>query len=94
MLALIALKRTAALTDEQAEAWYAVLCGFRVQTINRAILTVCASQERFPELSDVFQQCRRIEPRPQPYNPNGDGKVKPLYDDELCEIAARLGLEV
>lgn len=94
MLALVALKRTAAFTREQAEAWYAALCGFKPQTINRAVLSVCMSQERFPEVSDVFQLCRKIQPREQPYNPNGDGKVKPLYDDELCEIATRMGLEV
>jgi len=94
MLALVALKRTAMFTAEQLEAWYAVLSGFRVQTINRSILTVCASQERFPELSDVFQSCRRFEPRERPYNPHGSGDVKPLYEDELTEMAARLGLEV
>ena len=94
MLALVALKRTAAFTEQQVEAWYAVLAGFKPKTLNRAILTVCASQERFPELSDVFQACRQIEPRERPYNPHGGGGVKPLYEDELIEIAERLGMEV
>lgn len=94
MLALTALKRTADFTEEQLAAWHAVLAGYRHTTINRAVLMVCAEQMRFPELSDLLQWCRKIEPREIPYAPNGTGEPKPLYDEEMLSVAARIGLEV
>lgn len=94
MLALTALKRTADFTEPQLTAWHAVLSGFKPTTINRAVLMICASEQRFPELADVLQWCRKFEPRDVPYSPNGDGNVKPLYEPELKAIAARIGLEV
>lgn len=94
MLALTALKRTADFTEPQLTAWHAVLSGYKPETINRAVLMICASEQRFPELSDMLQWCRKIEPRSIPYAPNGDGNPKPIYDDEMRTIAAKLGLEV
>jgi hypothetical protein len=94
MLALTALKRTADFTEPQLTAWHAVLSGYKPTTINRAVLMICASEQRFPELADVLQWCRKIEPREIPYSPNGTGEPKPLYEQELKAIAARIGLEV
>lgn len=94
MLALTALKRTADFTEEQLVTWHAVLAGYKPATINRAVLMICAEQTRFPELSDLLQWCRKIEPREIPYSPNGTGTAKPLYEDELQLIAERIGLEV
>ena len=94
MLALTALKRTADFTEPQLTAWHAVLSGYKPTTINRAVLMICASEQRFPELADVLQWCRKIEPREIPYSPNGTGEPKPLYEPELKSIAYRLGLEV
>lgn len=94
MLALTAMKRTADFTEPQLTAWHAVLSGFKPTTINRAVLMICASEQRFPELADLLQWCRKIEPREIPYAPHGDGNPKPLYEPEIKAIAARIGLEV
>lgn len=94
MKVLTILKRTTAFTTEQAAGWYAALAHFRHTTINRAVLQLSASQDRFPELSDLFQLCRKIEPPTVPYAPNGDGCLKPIYSAEIEAIAARLRLEV
>jgi hypothetical protein len=55
---------------------------------------VCAEKTRFPELADLLQWCRRIEPREIPYSPHGTGEPKPLYEEEMQAIAGRIGLEV
>ena len=78
----------------ELKAWHAVLGTFRSETINRAVLLVVASEQRFPELSDLLQQCRRIEKREAPYSPHGDGVVRSLTEPEIKDIAARIGLEV
>lgn len=68
---------------------------FQPATINRAVLLVVASQERFPEVSDLWQQCRRIEKRQAPYSPHAPASdARSLTEPEIVEIAARIGLEV
>lgn len=95
MATLCALKRTAELSTTTLTAWHAVLQRFRPTTLNWAVLQLAASQTRFPELSDVLQECRRIEPPQRPYNPHGEApKSERLTDAELREIAGRIGLEV
>lgn len=52
---LCVLKRTADFTD----AWYNGLGTFPIWIINRAVLKLATSQDRFPEFGDVYQLCRR-----------------------------------
>lgn len=95
MLTLTALKRTANLTQPQLRAWHAVLGTFRPATINKAVLLVVASQDRFPEVSDLWQECRRIEKRQAPYSPHASAsEARSLTEPEIREIAERIGLEV
>lgn len=93
MVTLCNLKRTAVFTQAQLEGWYALLNGYRHQTINRAVIELCASQERFPEVSDLLQRCRRIEPPERPYCPNGNPSDR-LTRQEIEAFANRLQLEV
>lgn len=67
---------------------------FKPETINRAVLLVVADEQRFPEVSDLWQECRRIEKRQQPYNPHGGDVHRSLTEPEIREIAGRIGLEV
>lgn len=94
MAVLAALKRTAEFQPTELKAWHAVLGTFKPETINRAVMLVVASQDRFPEVSDLWQQCRRIEKRQAPYNPHGGDVNRSLTEPEIVEIAARIGLEV
>lgn len=95
MLTLTAAKRTAQFTTQELQVWHSILGTFRSETINRAVLYVIASEQRFPELSDLLQQCRRIEKRQAPYSPHDSGKPeRPLTEPELVDIAQRIGLEV
>lgn len=95
MAVLAALKRTAEFQPTELKAWHAVLGTFRPETINRAVLLVVASQDRFPEVSDLWQQCRRIEKRQAPYSPHAPASdARSLTEPEIVEIAARIGLEV
>lgn len=94
MTVLCALKRTANLQTAELRAWHAVLGTFKPETINRAVLLTVASQERFPEVSDLWQECRRIEKRQAPYNPHGGDVSRSLTEPEIREIAERIGLDV
>lgn len=94
MAVLCALKRTAEFQPTELKAWHAVLGTFKPATINRAVLLVVADQQRFPEVSDLWQQCRRIEKRQHPYNPHGGDVSRSLTEAEIREIAERIGLEV
>lgn len=95
MATLCCLKRTTELTKPQAKHWFAVLQGYRPQTLNRAVIEVGCQLQRFPELSDILQVCRRIEPPERPYHPHGDPrKGDQVTKLEVERIAARLGLDV
>lgn len=94
MAVLVALKRTAEFQPAELKAWHSVLGTFRPETINRAVLLVVASQQRFPEVSDLWQECRRIEKRQAPYNPHGGDVSRSLTEPEIRDIAERIGLEV
>lgn len=91
---LTTAKRTAEFTAQQVQVWYQFLAGFRAQTIHRAVLTLCATETRFPEVADLVQLCRRIEPPEIPYGPAGTGELRPLYEPELQAIAGRFGLDI
>lgn len=98
MAVLCALKRTAEFQASELKAWHAVLGGFPATTVNRAVLKLVASETRFPEVADLWQECRRIEKKSgrlvEPYNPNGGTVERTLTEPELVEIAQRIGLEV
>jgi hypothetical protein len=59
MAHLCALKRTSEFTDIQVLTWYAGLATFPAWIINRAVLRVGTSKDRFTEFGDVYQICRR-----------------------------------
>ena len=59
MAALCALKRTSEFTDIQVLAWYGGLSQFPAWVINRAVLRLATSRERFTEFGDVYQLCRQ-----------------------------------
>lgn len=96
MAALTALKRTSDMTEPQIRAWYATLGLFPAKTINAAILELCLTETRFPELGDVYQICRRkLPPELQAdYVPNGSADPNRPSGKEIAAIAQRLGLEV
>ena len=80
-------------TQDQIEGWYALLSGYKPTTINRAVIEICASEQRFPEVADLLQRCRRIEPPERPYCPNG-APADRLTREEIAAFAERLQLEI
>jgi len=90
---LTGAKRTADLTREQVEVWYAVLRDFPVEIVNRAVLEICLMETRFPELGDLYQICRRSFPLP--YCPMGETRTDGRPSKaELIAAGERLGLKV
>lgn len=99
MAHLCALKRTANFTKDQIHVWYGGLSAFPVWIINRAVISLAASQERFPEFGDVYQLCRREALRAgvmkqPPYSPHGTGEGPTVSADEITTIGQALGLKV
>lgn len=93
MAYLTALKRTTDLSEPQVKAWYAVLAGFPQETLNRAIIEVALTKEKFPDVGDLYQICRRSLPKP--YSPHGDGsEADKLRPSEIAAVAERLGLKI
>lgn len=93
LAALVALKRTASLDKPQIDAWYAVLGQFPARVVNAAIVELCLTEIRFPEVGDVYQICRRHLPKG--YSPLGDGKETDRPSkSEIEAVAQRLGLNV
>lgn len=93
MTALVALKRTASLTQPQIEAWYAVLGHFPEKWINAAVIEMCLTETRFPEVGDLYTICRRRMPKE--YSALGDGReTERPSKSEVKAVAERLGLEV
>jgi len=95
MAHLCALKRTVAFTPEQTQTWYGGLSAFPDWIVNRAIITLATSTDRFPEFGDVYSLCRRqaiakglIE---QPYSPHSQVD-QTITSHELETIGAALGL--
>jgi len=99
MAHLCAMKRTAALTDIQLEAWYGVLSGFSAAVVNMAVVEMVLTETRFPELGDLYQICLRVAIKrgdiKLPYSPHGTGdeKTSRPTDAEIRGVAERLGLE-
>lgn len=97
MAHLAALKRTTEFTDLQILAWYHGLAAFPAWIINRAVLRLGTSQDRFTEFGDVYQLCRREaiyagllkEPFARAGN---DEKILPL--NEIVSMGNALGLQV
>lgn len=94
---LTAMKRTANLDETQLRAWHAALGGFSAQTVNAAVLELALTDNRFPELGDLYQACRtkaikagelRLD-----YNPRAANDEK-VTQGEIRSIAARFGLAV
>lgn len=95
---LCALKRTASFTKEQVVAWYGGLSAFPVWVINRSILKLATSQERFPEFGDVYQLCRREAIQAgiiqEPYSPYGGAEKANVSEAEITSIGDALSLVV
>jgi hypothetical protein len=92
---LCAMKRTVAFTPEQILTWYAGLASFPEWIVNRAVIELATSTDRFPEFGDVYKLCRRqaiqkglIE---QPYSPHSQVDQN-ITSSELETIGAALGL--
>jgi hypothetical protein len=94
------LKKTAALTETQMDAWYGVLNQFSARIINKAVLQLCLTEVRFPEIGDLYQLCRAEAIRrgliTLPYSPYGDANDKKQLPTsaELEVIGKQLGLDV
>lgn len=87
------MKRTADLTKGQIEAWYGVLGGFPAEVVNSAVLEIALTKDRFPEVGDLYQICRRMIPKE--YSPmGGDRDSERPTKREIREVAERLGLKV
>jgi hypothetical protein len=90
MVILTASKRTTELTDVQIETWFAACGAFSPEVLNAAVIELSVSEIRWLELSDLYQACRRLTPRP----------YSPYYEDsgpsrlEIEGVARRLGLKV
>lgn len=97
MAHLSALKRTTEFTDLQILAWYSGLSTFPAWIINRAVLRLGTSQERFTEFGDVYQLCRREAIRAgllaEPYVPAGNDSQH-ITQKELLAIGEAMGLAV
>ena len=95
MAHLCAMKRTVAFTSEQITTWYGGLSAFPEWIVNRAVIELATSTDRFPEFGDVYNLCRRqaiqkglIE---QPYSPHSQVDQK-ITSAEIETIGAALGL--
>lgn len=93
IVALVALKRTANLTEAQVEAWYAVLGDFPAEVLNAAVIEMALTKERFPEVGDLYAICRRTLPKPYAAHGTGEETERPSKS-EIRAVAKRLGLEV
>lgn len=97
MAHLCALKRTVEVSEVEVIAWHRVLCGYPIEIINRAMLELCLSETRFPEIGDLYQLCHRLwlKKNPAPYAPHGTGhdQSKPTLQ-AVKDIAARFDLQV
>lgn len=94
---LCALKRTTEFSEVQAVAWYGGLRAFPPWIINRAVLNIATSSERFPEFGDVYQLCRREASRngllKELYSPHGSSeKNEMITQQEITTIGDALGL--
>lgn len=99
MAHLVALKRTAALTDLQMTAWHNVLGVFDTDIVNAAVLQIALTDSKWPEVGDLFQLCRRLSFKTgrvrRVYVPNGSEKDDGIPSiAEIREIANRFGLAV
>lgn len=95
---LCALKRTADFTKPQVAAWFAVLGQFPAWCVNRAVVELATSQERFPEVGDLYKIARREAINhgliTEPYSPHGTGDGRHVGTKEVETIAAALNLAV
>lgn len=96
---LCALKRTANFSSQEVAVWYGGLSSFPAWIVNKAVLAIGVSADRFPEFGDLYRFCREEAIRAgvmkeQPYSPNGAGEKKPVTTDELMRIGSALGLVV
>lgn len=99
MAHLCALKRTTDFSDAQVATWYGGLAAFPAWIVNRSVLTLATSQDRFPEFGDVYQLCRREAIQAglmqEPYSPHGTGEEKSkVTRQEITTIGEALGLAV
>ncbi len=94
---LCALKRTTEFTKQQLEVWFGGLRAFPAWIVNRAVLTLATSQDRFPEFGDVYQLCRKEAIHAglmtEPYIPTGTEERK-ISSAEITTIGTALGLAV
>ena len=75
------------------KCWYAVLGQFPAKVFNAAVVELCLTQTRFPEVGDLYTICRRSIPKE--YSPMGDGhETERPSRNEVRAVAQRLGLEV
>lgn len=79
------------MSSVQVKAWYAVLGQFPATVINAAVIELCLTEVRFPEVGDLYAICRRSLPKE--YAPMGDTSERPTKS-EVRRVAERLGLEV
>jgi len=93
---LCALKRTTEFSTLQLEVWYGGLKSFPPWIVNRAIIELGVSSERFPEFGDLYQLCRRSAIMSglitEPYSPNSAEKRPTITTDEINTIGSALGL--
>ena len=98
MAHLCALKRTTDFTEMQMTVWYGGLSSFPAWIINRSVLKLATSTERFPEFGDLYQLCRREATKAgvvtEPYSPNGSGEKISVTTEEIMTLGDSLGLVV
>jgi len=93
---LCAMKRTAEFTTPAVWAWYAVLCIFPVEVLTCAVIRLGLEQVRFPELADVYVECKREAAKRgimrRRWAPNATGSLTTPTDSEIHAIAERMNL--
>ena len=98
MAHLCALKRTTDFSDIQVVTWFGGLSAFPAWIINRSILSLATSQERFPEFGDLYQLCRREAIQAgiiqEPYSAHGTSDKPQISRQEITSIGEALGLVV
>lgn len=96
---LIALKRTIAFSPEQITVWYQALSMFPAWIINRAVISLAATRQAFPDFADVRDLCKAEALKnglmKQPaYTAHGTGEGPAVSADEITQIGQALGLKV
>ena len=92
---LCAAKSQAKFTDEQADIWVRALSSYDPPVVNKAVLTLVACLDPFPDLAKLLRECHNITAEQNPDvrvgSYSGSGRAPLAVVNMLAE---RLGMEI